>query len=115
MTSSPAPVPVSPLVPSASIPAPASVHDVAPAPDTAPTAAPAPDVAPDATPGPYATPALAPESPLPAEADVMPEDAPSHAPVSDTEHAPDTTTAEPEPHKEESSGGIMSKFKEMLK
>ncbi|KAG8744155.1 hypothetical protein FRC10_010724 [Ceratobasidium sp. 414] len=56
---------------------------------------------------------------------------PSHAPVSDTEHAaeavttstaPDTATSAngvPEPelesHKGESSGGIMSKFKEMLK
>lgn len=67
-------------------------------------------------------PEAAPASPTLVNGNVHPEtaaaDAPSHAPVSDTDHAtssaaPDTNTT-PEPSKDGNTG-LMSKFKEMLK
>ncbi|QRV89679.1 cytoplasm protein [Ceratobasidium sp. AG-Ba] len=104
---------------------------------------PAPAPIPGALPEPVHAPAPASPSPPPQVEEHAPASAPapngdahaveepSHAPVSDTDHAaeapatssaaPDTTTAngvsEPEhdPESPKSSGGIMSKFKEMLK
>ncbi|KAJ1307930.1 hypothetical protein OPQ81_002006 [Rhizoctonia solani] len=104
----------SPSVPSSPAPAPAS---------TLPPTSSAMRASTSSASGPAPTSPVAPTSPAHADMDL-----PSHAPVSDSDPAGEATSsvppkangttdaaANPEPAREEHSGGIMSKFKEMLK